>query len=250
MHIPAPLPEDDEERVEFLRSLNILDSPPEESFDRITNTAKAVFHVPIALVSLVDSERQWFKSKVGLNVCETHRDFAFCAHAILPKAPKTLIVPDATEDDRFRFSPIVLGAPYIRFYAGAPLVFQEANQILKLGTLCIIDTTPRRLDHQQILLLETLARLVVAEIKLRKSLADQQAERIRALHLGAQACARQMHASYIGQVCLVSFFGYAGSVTPPNEHNLSARFQVAHDLRTPLSSICLGLQVDDHALSR
>ena len=201
MHIPAAFPEDEDERIEFLRSLNILDSPSEESFERITNTAKSVFNVPIALVSLVDTERQWFKSKVGLNVCETHRDYAFCAHAILPKVPKVFIVPDATKDDRFRFSPLVLGAPFIRFYAGAPLVFREKDKIIKLGTLCIIDTQPRCFSHQQTLLLETLARLVVAEIQLRKGLADQQAERIRALHLGAQACAKQMHASYIGQVC-------------------------------------------------
>ena len=199
MHIPASIPDDEEERIDFLRSLAILDSPSEESFDRITNTAKTVFNVPIALVSLVDSERQWFKSKVGLNVCETHRDYAFCAHAILPKVPKTLIVPDATQDERFRFSPLVINEPYIRFYAGSPLVFRENEKILKLGTLCIIDNKPRGFDQRSVQLLETLARLVVAEVQLRKSLADEQAQRIRALQLNAQACARQMHASYIGQ---------------------------------------------------
>ena len=200
MHIPAEIPDDDEDRVDFLRSLKILDSPPEESFDRITSTAKTVFGVPIALISFVDSERQWFKSKVGVNVCETHRDYAFCAHAILPENPKVFIVSDATQDDRFCFSPLVLGEPFIRFYAGAPLVLSDKDKLWKLGTLCIIDVNPRNFGREQILLLETLARLVVAEIRLRKSHADEQAKQIRVLHRGAKACANKMHASYIGQV--------------------------------------------------
>jgi GAF domain-containing protein len=204
MHVAAAISDDDEDRVNFLRSLQILDSPSDESFDRITNTAKSVLRVPIALISFVDSERQWFKSKVGLNVCETHRDYAFCSHAILPKIPTVLIVPDATQDDRFRYSPLVLGEPFIRFYAGAPLIFMDKDTLWKIGTLCVIDVKPRTFERDQILLLETLSRLVVAEIRLRKSLADEQAERIRAMHRGARACANKMHASYIGQVNFTS----------------------------------------------
>ncbi len=123
IHIAAAIPDDDEDRIDFLRSLKILDSPSEESFDRITTTAKTLLGVPIALISFVDSERQWFKSKVGVSVCETHRDYAFCAHAILPKIPTVFIIPDATQDDRFWNSPLVLGEPFIRFYAGSTIDF-------------------------------------------------------------------------------------------------------------------------------
>ena len=126
--------------MEVMRHFAILDSEFEVGFDRITQLASRMFKVPICLVSLVDTERQWFKSCIGLPVRETHRDAAFCTHAILPDAPDVLVVPDALEDVRFCNNPLVLDDPFIRFYAGAPL--KSYGQ--KIGTLCLIDRTPRR----------------------------------------------------------------------------------------------------------
>uniref|UniRef100_A0A7S0I271 Uncharacterized protein n=1 Tax=Hanusia phi TaxID=3032 RepID=A0A7S0I271_9CRYP len=216
LHVPAPIPDDDEERLQFLSSLKILDTETEHSFDRITEAASVIFKVPIALVSLVDRERQWFKSAVGVDVCQTHRDVAFCAHAILPKEPKVFIVNDTYEDERFKYSDLVLGEPYIRFYAGAPLVLYTDDGMWKLGTICIIDQKPRTLRDDEVLLLEMLGRLVVAEIELREKLAKKHRERIDEVHEGAQVWAKEMNTAYIGQV--------------------------AHDLRTPLNSFYLGLQ--------
>jgi len=115
----APFPSSESSRIATLRLLNILDTEPEERFDRLTRLAKRLFSVPIATVTLVDSNRQWFKSSVGLAVCETSRDISFCGHAIL--GDDILLVPDARDDKRFFDNPLVLGDPNIRFYAGCPL---------------------------------------------------------------------------------------------------------------------------------
>ena len=155
----APIPDNETERLAALHALLILDTPPEQRFDRITEFAASEFEVPIALISLIDENRQWFKSSVGLNVCETSRDIAFCAHALL--SPQPLIVPDAREDERFRDNPLVSGPPYIRFYTGAPLVL--ASGVIA-GTLCLIDTKPRQLDEVELAILGTLRDLVVAEL--------------------------------------------------------------------------------------
>lgn len=136
--LKAPIPENEAERLAALRASGLLDSPPEERFDRLTRLARQLFNVPIALVVLIDSERQWFKSRQGLDVCETSRDISICAHAILHDA--ILEVPDTTLDARFSSSPLVTGAPGIRYYAGAPLSHGKG---LRIGTLCIIDTVPR-----------------------------------------------------------------------------------------------------------
>ncbi|MCI3946078.1 Blue-light-activated protein [Pseudomonas syringae] len=153
-HSPAPFPVQEEDRVLSLEHLNVLDSAPERDFDDVVLLATTLCDVPIALVSLVDRERQWFKACIGLDVRETHRDLAFCAHAILEPAD-VMVVEDATTDPRFRESPLVLGPPYIRFYAGAPIRTDEGHA---LGTVCVIDIWPRILTEQQRLALLALAR--------------------------------------------------------------------------------------------
>jgi GAF domain-containing protein len=154
-------------RLEALRAYHILDTDSEQSYDDITFLAAHLCDVPIALISLVDADRQWFKSKVGLEVSETSRDVSFCAHAIL--GDKTLVVRDAREDERFRDNPLVLGEPHIVYYAGVPLCTSEGARI---GTLCVIDHRPRELSDVQIRSLEALARQVVLQLEL-KRVSDQ-----------------------------------------------------------------------------
>ncbi|RMN23876.1 Circadian input kinase A / Phytochrome-like protein [Pseudomonas coronafaciens pv. zizaniae] len=153
-HSPAPLPANEEDRVLSLEHLNVLDSLPERDFDDIVLLATTLCDAPIALVSLIDRERQWFKACIGLDVRETHRDLAFCAHAIL-QPDDVMVVEDATTDPRFRESPLVLGPPYIKFYAGAPIRTEDGHA---LGTVCVIDIWPRVLTEQQRLALQALAR--------------------------------------------------------------------------------------------
>ncbi|WP_244817535.1 sensor domain-containing diguanylate cyclase [Caballeronia sp. Lep1P3] len=152
-------PANESERIAALRSLNILDTPPEERFDRLTRLAKRVFGVPIALVSLVDENRQWFKSCNGLKTRETSRDVSFCAHAIV--GSDVLIVPDARADFRFHDNPLVVGQPFIRFYAGYPLGLPNGE---KLGTLCLIDEKPRAFGEEERRLLRDLGRMAEQEI--------------------------------------------------------------------------------------
>lgn len=133
----APIPNNEPARLATLRALRLLDSPSEERFDRLTRVARRLFKAPIALVSLIDENRQWFKSCIGLNVAETSRDISFCGHAILHD--DVLVIPDARNDARFYDNPLVTGAPGIRFYAGQPLTAPNGS---KLGTLCVIDTHP------------------------------------------------------------------------------------------------------------
>ena len=132
------IPPNDDKRIETLRSYAVLDTPKEESFDALTRLAARLFGVSIALVSLVDKDRQWFKSSHGLDAEQTPRDQAFCTYAIMENEP--LVVLDATLDERFSDNPLVTGAPGIRFYAGAPLISPEN---FRLGTFCIIDLKPR-----------------------------------------------------------------------------------------------------------
>jgi GAF domain-containing protein len=156
----APIPSNDQARLRALYELLILDTPPEQRFDRIVAFAAQEFDMPMVLLTLVDSERQWFKAKVGMDVCETSRDSAFCAHAIL--TPETMEVRDALKDPRFVDNPLVVGEPHIRFYAGAPL---EVKPGLRLGTLCLIDRVPRQLDRTDLAILDSLRDLVVAELR-------------------------------------------------------------------------------------
>ena len=159
----AEIPSNEAQRMEALRQYDLLDTTSEQAFDDITALAAYICKTPIALMVLLDSHRQWFKSRVGLDAMETPREHAFCAHAIL--GGKTMVVENATEDARFSSNPLVTSEPHIRFYAGALLMNQAGNA---LGTLCVIDRQPRSLDHEIIVALEVLARQVVAQMELRR----------------------------------------------------------------------------------
>ena len=164
MPAAQPVPQDDEaRRLRALQSYAVLDTESEQAYDDLTALAAQVLGVPIALVSLIDSDRQWFKSKVGLDVCETPRSQAFCDHAI--RGHGVMVVPDATLDPRFADNPLVRGDPQIRFYAGAPLLNPEGEA---LGTLCIIDRQPRAFGEHQRATLALLSRQVMAQLELRK----------------------------------------------------------------------------------
>ncbi|MDD9906230.1 MAG: GAF domain-containing sensor histidine kinase [Rhodospirillaceae bacterium] len=210
----APEPEDERKRLDRLNRYNILDTPPEAAFDRITRIVAETIGVPIALVSLVDRDRQWFKSHHGLEASETPRDIAFCAHAILDDG--VFIVEDASIDPRFRNNPLVTTDPAIRFYAGAPLTTAEG---LKLGTLCAIDTVPHQLSASHKQLLTDLATLVIDEMELRIALQD-------AMQSVSDAAHREtLQDEFISRV--------------------------THELRTPLTSIrgALGLLADSRIVT-
>jgi len=161
----APLPEDEAGRLEALRRYDVLDTHPEQSFDRFTRIAAKLFDTPVSAISLIDEERQWFKSCVGLDTRETSRDVSFSAHAICAAPP--LIVPDATRDPRFATNPFVVGPPYIRFYAGAPL---RTSDGFRLGTLCVVDTIPRSIpDRVRVECLEDLAAQVMEQLELSRT---------------------------------------------------------------------------------
>jgi signal transduction histidine kinase len=187
-------------RLAALREYGVLDTPPEAAFDRITELAAELFDAPIALVSLVDAERQWFKSAVGLGAPETPREYAFCDHTI--RSDEVMVVTDALLDRRFRDNPLVLGEPEIRFYAGAPLTIAGGH---RLGSLCIIDRQPRELDDVGRRRLAFLANVVVGEMNLR--LANQQL----ALARRQAEAAAEARAEFL--------------------------FNMSHELRTPLTSI-------------
>ena len=160
----APLPEDESSRLEALRSFGVLDTDQEEAFDDISRLAAHICYTPVALISFVDSDRQWFKSRVGFSPQETSRDVSFCAHAILQPGPS--VVRDTLDDTRFRDNPLVLSTPYIRFYAGSPLTSAEG---FRLGTLCVLDTVPRELRPEQVNALRMLSNQVMALLDLRRT---------------------------------------------------------------------------------
>ena len=151
------------DRLCALNAFDILDTAPEEAFDRITRLAKSVLQVPIVLVSLIDRDRQWFKSRLGLVATETPRNISFCTHAIEQSVP--LIVPDALLDSRFVENPFVTSAPFVRFYIGVQLTNSDGFNI---GTLCCIDTKPREVSAEQIAILQDLGRLIIDELELRQ----------------------------------------------------------------------------------
>ncbi|MBV8828453.1 MAG: GAF domain-containing sensor histidine kinase [Acidobacteriaceae bacterium] len=161
----TPIGEGEESRLAALRDYGVLDTPAEPEFDRLTRLAARIFRTPVVLLSLVDENRQWFKSCYGLPFQETSRDHSFCAHAILSNEP--LSIPDALEDPRFKDNPLVTGSPGIRFYIGAPLIAPGGH---RLGTLCLIDTVPHpRLDAEGQLMLQDLAAMAVEELELRRT---------------------------------------------------------------------------------
>jgi diguanylate cyclase (GGDEF)-like protein len=171
------IPLDEAQRLAALHATNLLGSAPEESFDRVTRTAARLLDVPIALVSLVDRDRQWFKSRIGLDACETPRDISFCGHAILADEP--LVVPDAARDARFEDNPLVTGSSHFRFYTGVQLYSIDRK---KIGTLCVIDRRPREIGHAELDALRDLARTV------------EQLIYSRQLALAAQALSEELRA--------------------------------------------------------
>lgn len=157
--LAAPIPANDQERLAALRALLILDTPPEERYDKIVQFAAEEFDVPIALISLLDENRQWFKARVGVEVCETARDISFCGHVIVQ--PDIFVIPDAREDARFADNPVVTGEPHVIFYAGAPIAEPSGHVI---GTLCVIDHHPRTLDATELAILASLRDLLQEEL--------------------------------------------------------------------------------------
>ncbi len=182
-----PIPHNEVRRLSVLWQYEVLDTVPEEVFDNLTELAARICEAPIALISLVDESRQWFKSKVGTTVSETSRDVSFCAYAITQSG--LFIVPDAAKDERFADNPLVTSDPKIRFYAGAPLITPDGYA---LGTLCVIDMVPRELRPDQKQALMILARHVVSQLELRRrsrelAKARQQSEDLKGILAEARA---------------------------------------------------------------
>ena len=163
----APVPRNEAERLRALKLYRIVDTGSEKAFDDLTQLAAAICETPISLITLIDQSRQWFKSRVGVDVQETERDIAFCAHAIMQEGP--FVVEDAARDVRFAQNPFVVGEPNVRFYAGVPLTVADG---IALGTLCVIDREPRQLTERQVTALNVLCQAVVTQLELRRAMAD------------------------------------------------------------------------------
>jgi len=161
---------DEEGRLKALRRYRILDTQPERAFDDLTMLASYVCGTPIALITLIDADRQWFKSRIGISMAETSRSVSFCTHAI--KQRDLYVVPDASKNPTFRDNPLVATENGIRFYAGAPLVTPDGYA---LGTLCVVDSVPRTLTPEQIEALDALRRQAQAQLELRANLVDLEA---------------------------------------------------------------------------
>ena len=173
-----PIPKNEVRRLKVLWQYDVLDTVPEAVFDELTSLAALICDAPIALITLIDENRQWFKSKVGVNLSETSRDISFCAHAIVKQ--DLMIVPDATKDKRFKNNPLVVSAPKIRFYAGMPLITPDGHA---LGTLCVVDLKPRKLTSAQKNALTVLARHVMTQLEIRRhanELAGQRKQSVEA----------------------------------------------------------------------
>ena len=163
MLMTAPIPKNEKKRLEVLWQYEVLDTVPEQVFDDLAELAAHICGAPIALITFVDEHRQWFKSRVGTSLKETSRDVSFCGHAIMQR--DAFIVPDAAKDRRFAENPLVTSGPKIRFYAGAPLIAPDGHA---LGTLCVIDKVPHELLPDQKRALQTLSRLVMTQLELRR----------------------------------------------------------------------------------
>ncbi len=187
----APIPEYEAQRILALHALDLLDTPAEERFDRITRLAAQHFEVPIALISFVDLDRQWFKSKQGTSLAETPRSVSFCAHAILQD--DALIIPDARLDPRFADNPLVTGAPHIVFYAGYPLTTLDGDHV---GSLCLCDHQPCTLTSTQIDTLKDLAHIVRSEL----SLLEIEALRKQSAAIGAQISQQHRLNNFITEI--------------------------------------------------
>src|SRR5215212_184804 len=168
IHQQATAAWDETERLAVLRRYCILDTPPEPEFDDVARLAAQVCETPVALITLVDDRRQWFKAEVGLGMRETPLNASICAKAILHQG--LFVVPDTTKDRRFRFNPLVVGDPRLRFYAGVRL---ETPDGLPLGTICVLDFQPRTLSDKQAFALRTLARQVMSQLELKRAVAER-----------------------------------------------------------------------------
>jgi diguanylate cyclase (GGDEF)-like protein/PAS domain S-box-containing protein len=197
----SPIPPCEQQRLEALHQLDVLDTVPEAALDRVTRLVAQVLNVPIALISLVDQDRQWFKSRVGLEAVELPREVAFCAHAILETSE--LVIPDAIEDERFCGNQLVTGDPHIRFYAGVPI---RTSSGFAVGTLCAIDARPRTLTPAELAILHDLADIVSREMQLRENLmlARVQKSRSEALFQASEAGYRSMFELASVGIALVS----------------------------------------------
>ena len=208
-------------RLAALRAFNILDTPAEEAFDRLTSMASELFDTPLAMISLIDTSRQWFKSKVGLESSETPRSIAFCNYTI--QADAVMVVPDAMRDPRFVNNPLVNDAPHIRFYAGAPLCLTSGE---RLGTMCICDTKPRQLSAREQRRLAVIAQIVVDEMELR--LKGAQLEEARA----AAVASARVKSDFVANVShelrtpLTSIIGFAGLLKATGELGARERHYV------------------------
>ncbi len=226
--LAPPVPGNEARRLSSLRALQILDTPPEERFDRITRLAKLLFGVPITLISLVEDERQWFKSVEGLPVCETSRDVSFCAHAMLSRA--LFIIPDALADARFADNPLVTGDPWIRFYARCPLYALDGSA---LGSFCILDRQPRELsasDQQVLRDLGTWVENEINAIEISQALLQRESEaRLRALMESTNdvmmLVGNDQHLQCVNR-CFSTFFGISSDeVTGSSCHDVAMQLK-------------------------
>ncbi len=231
----APLPKSERRRLEVLRGYDVLDTPAERAFDDLTHLAAQICQTPVATISLIDEARQWFKSRVGVEAQQTPRDLAFCAHAILQR--NVMVISDATRDPRFSDNPLVTGPPYVRFYAGAPLLMPEGEVV---GTLCVIGHEPRIMTPAQIDGLDALARQAVSQLKLRKMVkalqtaVDDQARTGEELRMArevadvARAAAESARARAEGARAAAEAATRAKSAFLAN---------MSHEIRTPMTAI-------------
>ena len=225
----CPIPQNEERRLAELRSLDILDSAAEAEYDDVVLIASQICQVPIALISLIDTDRQWFKARVGLDATETPRDLAFCAHAIM-NTDEVMVVEDASKDDRFSKTPLVTAQPSIRFYAGAPLVTDDG---LALGTLCVIDQKPRVLSAEQRRALRVLSQSVVSLMELRRA-NRRQRETIHALE-AARAAADALNQRL--EISINEARQLAGAAEAANLAKSQFLAMMSHEIRTPMNGV-------------